>query len=668
MDLVSSATQVLGLLALLAAVALVFVRLIGWAFGRKGNKVRLGAEMILAFTIAWIFDHSALGFLSLEQYLSSADRIIALLWWLSVAFTLDAAIKRFIWNGLMEHGDDRHVPKLLQDVATALIYAVAIMIVMHFVFDEPITAVLATSGAAAFVIGFSAQSTLGEIFSGLSLNATRALRVGDYLEIDGIYGRVHDINWRSVSLHNPHTDSLYVFPNSVVASSVVLNYSVPTERFKNTISFVVEHSASPELVIRLITEKLKNTRFVRRNPAPDFNIMGFTDLGMEYRLRYYFDGDDPWWDAQNEICTLIWSTLRRNGIKLGIDRHKLQTGDELASSPWTSLLSPSPERFHDAVLKSGLLSNLDEEQIKRLSAHAVLRDYSPPDCVYQKDDQGSTLFLVEQGRISITHVDNNEVEMEIFQGGPGSVFGLSGALGENSRDYLVQALQYSLVFELNSEDIQEIVRDNKQLKRRIDDEISMLQQAYKDRINDHLEKEQHKIHHHHRNHLMGLLRDHVGQSLGTGFFTSIWHAIFPNNRKDDLLDALMAASALVVMADGDIDDKEHDLVLQTLASADILHNMDRGKVIQQFDHHLAILKNEGESGVKRSLDSVAAISGDPNLTHLVIAICHGIHGPDGTIDDHEHKMIVRIADTLGVSPNPEEIGKEINSTARTPYA
>jgi hypothetical protein len=94
--------------------------------------------------------------------------------------------------------------------------------------------------------------------------------------------------------------------------------------------------------------------------------------------------------------------------------------------------------------------------------------------------------------------------------------------------------------------------------------------------------------------------------------------------------------------------------------------MDRGKVIQQFDHHLAILKNEGEIGVQRSLDSVAAISSESDLTHLVIAICHGIHGPEGTIDDHEHKMIVRIADALGVSPNPEEVGKEIGKAVRTP--
>ncbi len=660
MDILSNATQVFGLLAILAATALLFVRLVGWAFGRQSNKVRLGTELILAFSIAYFFDHAALAFLSLDHYTTDVGRIIALLWWLSVAFTLDAAIKQFIWNGLMEHGDDRHVPKLLQDVATALIYAVAIMIVMHFVYDEPITAVLATSGAAAFVIGFSAQSTLSEIFSGLSLNATRALRVGDYLEIDGIYGRVQDINWRSVSLHNPHTDSLYVFPNSVVASSVVLNYSVPTERFKNTISFVVEHSTSPELVIRLITESLKNTRYVLRSPAPDFNIMGFTDLGMEYRLRYFFAGDDPWWDAQNEICTVIWSTLRKNGIKLGIDRHKLQSGDELASSPWAGFISPPIEQVSSALSNSGIFSGLSAGEIERLAGSSIVRDYSPPDCIYRKGDHGDSMFVVDQGLVSINHVDDSDVEVEVLRGGPGTVFGLSGALGEHSRDHLVQALQYSRIFELNSEEIHRILRENTAIKRTIEDQLSALRQAYKERVKAHLDNLQHQSHHHHRNRLAGLLRDHVGRSLGTGFVTSIWHTIFPSSRKADLLDAMMAASALMAMADGGIDDDEHDRVLQTLAGADILRKMDEGKIIKRFDHHLANIKTDEENGVERSLESVAVISGDSDLAHLVIAICHGIHGPGGSIDDQEHKMIVRIANALGVSPDPEEVVEEIN--------
>jgi tellurite resistance protein/CRP-like cAMP-binding protein len=537
------------------------------------------------------------------------------------------------------------------------------MVVMHFVYDEPITAFLATSGAEAFVIGFSAQSTLGEIFSGLSLNATRALRVGDYLEIDGVYGRVHDINWRSVSLHNPHTDSLYVFPNSVVASSVVLNYSVPTERFKNTISFVVEHSASPELVIRLITEALQNTRYVFRNPAPDFNIMGFTDLGMEYRLRYYFAGDDPWWDAQNEICTVVWSTLRRNGIKLGIDRHKLLSGDELESSPWSNHIAPPKEQVQVAFSNSRMLSGLTEEEIEYFTRGAVLRDYSPPDCVYRKGDRCNSLFIVARGMVSVNVVDDDAGEVEIIQGGAGTVLGLSGALGEHNHKHLVQALQYSQLFEFNVQDVQKVLSDNSDVREKLETESLNRQKLYEEQIHTHLDISRHQTHHHHRSHLVSLLRDHVGRSLGKSFLTSVWHTIIPNNQNTNLLDAMMAATALVVMADGVIDDNEHDNVLNTLATADVLRKMDRPKIVDRFDHYLEILKHDGEKGVDRAMSSIRKVSDDTDLAHLVIAICHGVHGPGGLIDDHEHKMIVRIANALGVSPDPEEVIKAINKAA-----
>jgi small-conductance mechanosensitive channel len=44
------------------------------------------------------------------------------------------------------------------------------MIIMHFVYGQSITAVAATSGAVALVLGYSSQSMLDEIFAGLAPN------------------------------------------------------------------------------------------------------------------------------------------------------------------------------------------------------------------------------------------------------------------------------------------------------------------------------------------------------------------------------------------------------------------------------------------------------------------------------------------------------------------
>jgi small-conductance mechanosensitive channel/tellurite resistance protein/CRP-like cAMP-binding protein len=663
MNPLSETIPILGLIAILCCAALVFVHLTALLFGHKHPTVSLGLKVFLLFTVVNLFDDSTLALLSLERYALDITKFNALLWWMSFASTLNVAVKRFLWKGLLYHGQSRHVPHLLQDIVSALIYAVAIMIVMHFVYKEPITAVLATSGAAAFLIGFSAQSTLGEIFSGLSLNVSHAFRVGDFLKINDIYGQVHDINWRSVSIHNPDTDSVYIFPNSVVATSVVLNYNAPTGRFRNTIPFVVEPSASPEFVIRIISEALKHTRHVFREPPPEFNITGFTDLGVEYRVRYYFDGNAAWWDSQKELCTTVWTTLRRHGIRLAIDRHKLLSGDELENSPWTTPTPPSAESVRAALGKSPIFASLTKRELELLTADAVQRDYTPPDCVYQKGDKGASLFVVAEGLVSFNNVDDNGKEVEVCQGGAGTVFGLPREPGESTRSQRVQALQYSKLFEFKGEESIQSVTENSEFRTRFNRALSGLEQAYQEEQKSSSSTEHHQTHHHHRAQLINLVRGHAGRSLNSGFLTALWHTVIPSPRKTRLLNAMMASNALVVMANGDIQEREHDHVLQTLTSADLLQQMDKDAIINRFEHYLALLREDPKNGVERSLKCVRRIKGETDFAHLIIAICHGIHGPGGAVDDHEHQMIVRIAEALDVSSDPKDVIEAINKAA-----
>ena len=227
---------------------------------------------------------------------------------------------------------------------------------------------------------------------------TRSLRIGDFVEIDDIYGEVHEINWRSVSLLNPHTGSLYIFPNSAVADKTILNFSEPTELFKYWIKFHVEYGASPDLVIRTIAEELENSKYIRRDPKPDFNILGFTDLGMEYRVRFYFDGDDPWWDAQNEMCMAIWSSLRRKGIRLSIDRHKLLSGDEQQANPWNfDNLTKPDEHLAEDLVRDSFLGQLDPSQLQELASSARFLDFTPPDCIFREDDPADAVYFITKG-------------------------------------------------------------------------------------------------------------------------------------------------------------------------------------------------------------------------------------------------------------------------------
>ena len=94
---------------------------------------------------------SVLGYFDSNNYSIPVAKGTAFFWWISLAYTINAILDRFVWQGKLTDDGLRRVPKLFTDLFSLLIYAIALMIVMHYVYEEPVTTILASSGAIAFV-------------------------------------------------------------------------------------------------------------------------------------------------------------------------------------------------------------------------------------------------------------------------------------------------------------------------------------------------------------------------------------------------------------------------------------------------------------------------------------------------------------------------------------
>ncbi len=145
------------------------------------------------------------------------DAVHALLkiaWWLWAAWFLVAFLRVFV---VTEHRPREG--KLIQDLLAGLVYLAAIFAIISYVFDLPISGLLATSGVIAIVLGLALQSTLGDLFSGIVLNFSRPYRPGDWISIDGTTdGRVIEINWRATYVLTAKRD-LAIVPNSTIAKA-----------------------------------------------------------------------------------------------------------------------------------------------------------------------------------------------------------------------------------------------------------------------------------------------------------------------------------------------------------------------------------------------------------------------------------------------------------------
>ena len=81
-----------------------------------------------------------------RTFIEPLEESLAFLWWISLAFTINASLNQFVWTGVLAENGVRKVPKLLTDGAALLLYGCAVMVVMHYVYDKSITTILATSG------------------------------------------------------------------------------------------------------------------------------------------------------------------------------------------------------------------------------------------------------------------------------------------------------------------------------------------------------------------------------------------------------------------------------------------------------------------------------------------------------------------------------------------
>lgn len=128
-----------------------------------------------------------------------------------------------------------------------------------------ISPLLAGAGIFGVSLGFAAKETLTDILSGIFLIADQPMRVGDRIKVERIgrhwggWGDVEDIGLRRTRIRN--TDGVRVnYPNSMLANSVITNFSYSRSSVRVRIRLLVDYSADLELSKQLVLEAIDSCK------------------------------------------------------------------------------------------------------------------------------------------------------------------------------------------------------------------------------------------------------------------------------------------------------------------------------------------------------------------------------------------------------------------------
>lgn len=478
MDTVAHYVDLLGFLILIVSGAAAFLSLLTWRSKQTRHPLSLGINLTLFFLTAALMSNSLFSVLPPipEMMRDGIHKSVQALGWLSFAFLLNSSLKRFIWYGRLRHGDRSAVPDILIGFASLGIYAAAILFISSIVFHRDITAIAATSGVVAFVLGYSAQPTLSEIFSGLALNISRPFRIGDSVQVDGVWGNILELGWRSVSLRS-YEGNLIVLPNSKAASMRLINMDLPQHHTRHHIPFVMDIEVPPSLVRKVAMEAILSVPTVLRTPAPLVLWKTFHEYGMSYEAIFWQADPNLWILRQDEVGGAMWYAFKRAGLPFAVNRRNANM--PTLAIPSVPHADPAQEREEIlAVLKrSSLFSLLPEDAQLTLTSTAKRRLYGDPERIVRQGDQGSSMFLIVHGKVDVLHEGTDGSEQKITTLGAGESFGHMSLMTGAPRSATVRAGSHLVLAEIEKSALTPVIAQYPEAVEALATQIMALQNA-----------------------------------------------------------------------------------------------------------------------------------------------------------------------------------------------
>jgi small-conductance mechanosensitive channel len=174
-----------------------------------------------------------------------------------------------------------------QSLAFYLLLIIAFITALRMV-EIPLTAFAVLGGALAIGVGFGSQNVVGNFISGIILLAERPIKIGDLIELEGVYGSVERVGLRSTRVRSGDNFHIIV-PNSAFLENNVINWTHTDPRVRVHITVGVVYGSPTREVERLFRVVLNEHPLVLQHPEPIVLFKDFGDNALIFEIRFWIE-------------------------------------------------------------------------------------------------------------------------------------------------------------------------------------------------------------------------------------------------------------------------------------------------------------------------------------------------------------------------------------------
>ena len=173
---------------------------------------------------------------------------------------------------------------------------------------------------AGVAIGFAAQTTVSNLISGVFIVTEKTMKIGDFIEVDGVSGTVDKVGLLSIKIHTVDNQLIRI-PSSSIINTKLKNYSSFNYRrhvFEVSVDYSTDLDKAVE-VLSAVPEKCDLVIKDKADYAPKVLVTGCLDSGIGMNLIVWCKRTD-FFDMKTQVCIQAVKALSEAGINIPYNR------------------------------------------------------------------------------------------------------------------------------------------------------------------------------------------------------------------------------------------------------------------------------------------------------------------------------------------------------------
>jgi CRP-like cAMP-binding protein/small-conductance mechanosensitive channel len=383
--------------------------------------------------------------------LSLADLVIRAIAIIVVAWAAERLVHELLLIGFIERRVKRHVPQILVGLIAGAIYLIGFFVIATSILRVSASVVLAATGLLLILLGVPFRAVIEDMVAGIVLSFDRSFGIGVIIEIpDGRVGKVQRLGLVGTNLLLPD-GSISVVRNSTIGKHGYTVRASLGDDLRQNFTIAFPHHVAPPRAMRLLKGAVLATKGIGEAQDPQVLIDDISAECIVYRLTY-------------GIPNLADGEQIRSNVALTLLRHADQVGLSLSSeqvragafrdkaSTWDSVDIPL------IVDRLNIFSVLTPEERCILAKNASSRSLPEGAVVCSKGEPGGALFVLVEGVLDVTVVNQDGVRVRLSRVEPGDCVGEMALLTGEPRSADVCARSPALILEIRSEHLSPILQ------------------------------------------------------------------------------------------------------------------------------------------------------------------------------------------------------------------